>query len=33
MINLLLDNIDEVVKDRIKINFDTNFDTKNLCFF
>ena len=25
MINLLLDNIDEVVKDRIKINFDTNF--------
>lgn len=25
MINLLLDNIDEVVKDRIKIDFDTNF--------
>ena len=25
MINLLLDNIDEVVKSRIKINFDTNF--------
>ena len=25
MINLLLDNIDEVVKHRIKINFDTNF--------
>ena len=25
MINLLLDDIDEVVKDRIKINFDTNF--------
>lgn len=25
MINLLLDNIDKVVKDRIKIDFDTNF--------
>lgn len=25
MINLLLDNIDEIVKDRIKIDFDTNF--------
>lgn len=25
MINLLLDNINEVVKDRIKIDFDTNF--------
>lgn len=25
MINLLLDNIDEVVKNRIKIDFDTNF--------
>lgn len=25
MINLLLNNIDEVVKDRIKIDFDTNF--------
>lgn len=25
MINLLLDNIDEVVENRIKINFDTNF--------
>ena len=25
MINLLLDNIDEVVRDRIKIDFDTNF--------
>ena len=27
MINLLLDNINEVVKDRIKIDFDTNFRT------
>lgn len=25
MINLLLDNIDEIVKNRIKIDFDTNF--------
>ena len=25
MINLLLDNIDEVVNERIKIDFDTNF--------
>ena len=25
MINLLLDDIDEIVKNRIKINFDTNF--------
>lgn len=30
MINLLLDNIDKIVKDRIKIKFDTNFRTSIL---